>query len=68
MFALYINDLPSVIKLLFCFADDAELHNSNSECSYMVQSCIETDFNTVHDTLTSKSSVGLTDRDFRKLW
>ena len=48
LFALYINDLPSVVKysILDLYADDAELHYSHSGV-HIIESCIQTDLDAV---------------------
>ena len=48
LFALYINDLPTVIKdsLLDLYADDAELYCSHSDL-HVVESLLQSDLNVV---------------------
>ena len=48
LFALYINDLPSVMKysIMDLYADDAELHYSHTDVD-VVESRIQTDLNAV---------------------
>ena len=52
LFALYINDLPSVVNycLLDLFADDAELHYSHSDLR-VVETCLQSDLDSVADWL-----------------
>ena len=47
LFALYINDLPSVVRysILDLYADDAELHYSHSDVH--MKSCIQMDLDAV---------------------
>ena len=54
LFALYINDLPSVVNycLLDLFADDAELHYSHSDLR-VVETCLQSDLDSVADWLDS---------------
>ena len=48
LFALYINDLPSIVKycLLDLYADDAELHCSHSDL-HMVETYLQSDLDSV---------------------
>ena len=48
LFALYVNDLPSVVShcLLDLYADDAELHCSDSDLQ-MVENCLQSDLSSV---------------------
>ena len=54
LFALYINDLPSVVNycLLDLFADDAELHYSHSDLC-VVETRLQSDLDSVADWLDS---------------
>ena len=54
LFALYINDLPSAVShcLLDLFADDAELHCSDSDLQ-TVENCLQLDLNSVATWLDS---------------
>ena len=48
LFALYINDLPSVVThcYLSLYADDAELHFSHSDLCVM-KTCLQSDLDAV---------------------
>ena len=54
LFALYINDLPSVITLCYLdlYADDAELHYSYSDL-YVAENCLHSDLDAVAAWLSS---------------
>ena len=54
LFALYINDLPSVVNhcMLHLFADDAELHCSHSDLD-VVETCLQSDLDSVASWLLS---------------
>ena len=48
LFALYVNDLPSVVShcLLDLYADDTEIHCSDSDLQ-MVENCLQSDLTSV---------------------
>ena len=54
LFALYINDLPSVVNhcMLDLYADDAELHCSHSDL-HVVETCLQSDLDSVTTWLLS---------------
>ncbi|MCY3928860.1 MAG: reverse transcriptase domain-containing protein [Acidobacteria bacterium] len=54
LFALYINDLPSVVNycILDLYADDAELHCSHSDL-HVVETCLQSDLDAVATWLHS---------------
>ena len=54
LFALYINDLPSVVShcMLYLFTDDAELHCSHSDLD-VVETCLQSDLDSVATWLLS---------------